>query len=143
MFTIEYVKDLQWSNTEHTVFSCVVKYQEFEEELPTGVDATDPYQHIQEIWARGIVGDYGQIAEYVPTPVIVPNAQDNKNMAVRLLKESDWTATESIADPAVSNPYLTNQSQFLAYRSALREIAVNPQEGFITFPTRPYEVWSS
>jgi hypothetical protein len=146
MFTIEYVKNLQWADAEHTMFSCIVKYEEFNEEMPAGINATDKYAHTQEIWTKGNAGEYGVIAEYVPEPIppiVPPSAQQNKDKAVRLLTESDWTATESIIDPAVSNPYLTNQSEFLSYRSALRDIAVNPAEGFIDFPTKPNEVWSS
>lgn len=68
MFTIEYVKDLKWDNAEHTSFSCVVKYEEFNEEHPSGISGTDPYAHIKEIWEKGNAGEYGQIAEYVPPP---------------------------------------------------------------------------
>ena len=68
MFTVEYVKDLQWIDAEHTLFSCVVKYAEFNEEHPSGINATDSYAHIQEIWAKGNAGEYGVIAEYVPPP---------------------------------------------------------------------------
>jgi len=71
MFTIEYVKDLAWDNVEHTSFSCVVKYEEFNEEHPSGINATDPYAHIKEIWTKGNAGEYGVIAEYVP-PVVIP-----------------------------------------------------------------------
>jgi hypothetical protein len=70
MFTVEYVKNLQWQDAEHTVFSCVVKYEEFNEEHPSGVNATDSYAHIKEIWAKGNAGEYGSIAEYVP--VVIP-----------------------------------------------------------------------
>jgi hypothetical protein len=66
MFTIQYVKDLQWDNAEHTSFSCIAKYEEFNEEHPTGVNANDMYAHIQEIWEKGNAGEYGPIAEYVP-----------------------------------------------------------------------------
>jgi hypothetical protein len=66
MFTIKYVKDLKWENAEHTLFSCIVKYKEFDEEHPSGINATDPYAHIHEIWTKGIAGEYGEIAEYVP-----------------------------------------------------------------------------
>jgi hypothetical protein len=66
MFTIEYVKNLEWCNAEHTMFSCFVKYKEFNEEHPSGINATDSYAHIQEIWAKGNAGEYGVIAEYVP-----------------------------------------------------------------------------
>ena len=65
MFTIQYVKDLKWGDVEHTNFSCVVKYAEFDEEHPSGINATDHYAHINEIWVKGIAGEYGVIAEYV------------------------------------------------------------------------------
>ena len=68
MLTIEYVKDLKWADVEHTVFSCVVKYEEFNEEHPSGINGTDKYAHIQEIWTKGNAGEYGVIAEYVPPP---------------------------------------------------------------------------
>jgi hypothetical protein len=71
MFTIEYVKNLQWDDAEHTMFSCIVKYEEFNEEMPAGINATDKYAHIQEIWTKGNAGEYGVIAEYV-TPEIPP-----------------------------------------------------------------------
>lgn len=72
MFTIEYVKDLKWCDAEHTFFECIVKYAEFNEEHPSGINATDSYSHIQEIWARANAGDYGVIAEYVPPPPVEP-----------------------------------------------------------------------
>jgi len=75
MFTIEYVKDLQWCDAEHTIFQCAVKYAEFNEEHPSGINATDPYPHIHEIWTRSIAGEYGEISEYVapvePEPEVV------------------------------------------------------------------------
>lgn len=77
MFTIQYVKDLEWDNAEHTSFSCVVKYAEFNEEHPSGINATDHYAHIQEIWAKGNAGEYGVIAEYVPIPTL-DNSPENQ-----------------------------------------------------------------
>jgi hypothetical protein len=74
MFTIQTVKNLQWEDAEHTLFSCMVKYAEFNEEHPTGVNAIDSYVHIQELWAKGTAGEYGVIAEYVP-PEIPPPPQ--------------------------------------------------------------------
>lgn len=65
MFTIEYVKDLQWMDAEHTFFQCTVKYAEFNEEHPSGINATDPYQHIHTIWIKANAGEYGPIADYV------------------------------------------------------------------------------
>lgn len=65
MFTVEYAKNLQWENAEHTAFSCIVKYEEFNVEVPTGINSIDQYAHIQEIWIKGNAGEYGDIAEYV------------------------------------------------------------------------------
>lgn len=80
MLTIEYVKDLKWCDAEHTFFECVVKYAEFNEEHPAGINATDRYAHIQEIWTKANAGEYGAIAEYVPPPPIV--AAENQPNAV-------------------------------------------------------------
>ena len=72
MFNIESVTDLQWCDAGHTFFSCNVKYAEFNEVHPTGVNAIDPYAHIQELWTKGNAGEYGVIAEYV-APAIDEN----------------------------------------------------------------------
>lgn len=144
MFTIEYVKNLEWQDAEHTVFSCVVKYEEFNEEHPSAINATDPYAHINEIWTKGNAGEYGVIAEYVaPTPAPTPTAEDNKALALLKLEKSAWAEDPAIADPAVSNPYLTNQAEFLAYRNLCRQVVANPVAGFDVCPIKPNEVWSS
>lgn len=69
--------------------------------------------------------------------------QYNKGYAENLLQQSDWTAIPSIADPAQSNPYLTNQNDFFEYRNQLRVIAINPPVVVDVWPTKPNEVWSS
>jgi hypothetical protein len=69
-------------------------------------------------------------------------AASNKQTAVDLLNQTDWTAIPDVADPLKSNPYLTNQAEFVAYRSQVRAIAVNPTFDAV-FPTEPTEVWSS
>jgi len=79
MFTVQYVKNLQWADAEHTMFTCVVKYEEFNEEHPSGINATDPYAHIKEIWVKGTAGEYGDIAEYVvPPSEIVITSETNQ-----------------------------------------------------------------
>jgi hypothetical protein len=77
-----------------------------------------------------------------PTPY-VPSADDNKATAVNLLQATDWTSIPDVADPALSDPHLTNQAEFFAYRSALRAIAVSPTEGNLDWPTKPKEQWSN
>jgi hypothetical protein len=67
----------------------------------------------------------------------------NKQQAMRLLASTDWTAFPSVGDPAQSDPYLVNQSAFVAYRSQVRAIAVTPPTTLVTeWPTLPTEQWS-
>lgn len=82
------------------------------------------------------------IAPAKPSPEEIQN--ENKSKATTLLSATDWTATVDISDPAYSNPYLMNQSEFLSYRSQVRQIAVNPPLTPVTnWPTKPTEQWSS
>ena len=67
----------------------------------------------------------------------------NSNEAQALLSATDWTAIVSVADPAVSNPYLTNQAEFLSYRSTVRNLGVNPPTTPAVFPTQPTPTWSN
>lgn len=69
-------------------------------------------------------------------------AQVNKQQAVSLLQQTDWSSIADVADSEKSNPYLINQAEFIAYRSQLRQIAVYPTWDAV-FPKEPVEVWSS
>ena len=64
-----------------------------------------------------------------------------KAQATRLLYETDWTTIADVGDPAKSNPYLVNVSEFVTYRSALRQLAVYPVVDPV-WPTKPTEQWS-
>jgi len=69
-------------------------------------------------------------------------ADQNAAQAKQILTNTDWTSIADVADPAKSNPYLTNQAEFIAYRSTIRNIAVNPTWDAV-FPTAPTEIWST
>lgn len=77
-----------------------------------------------------------------PLPPEPPTAEQNKQIAIAKLSATDWSATVDIADPKYSNPYLTNQNEFLSYRSSIRQIAVNPIAGDIDWAIEPTAVWS-
>lgn len=79
----------------------------------------------------------------VDNELVLPWAEINKNTATTLLQETDWTATVDITNPQYSDPYLTNQTEFLAYRSTVRQIAVNPPTTEATFPEQPIAIWSN
>jgi hypothetical protein len=66
LFHPEYVKNCFWENAEQTLFSCIVKYEEFSEEVPAGISSSDQYDHIKLIWNNAIAGMYGPIAPYIP-----------------------------------------------------------------------------
>lgn len=75
LFHPEYVKNCYWENSEQTLFSCTVKYEEFPEEMPAGITLADPYEHIKLIWNNAMTGMYGPIAPYVePTPDPIPES---------------------------------------------------------------------
>ena len=76
-------------------------------------------------------------------PPHVPTANDNQLAANWYLKSTDWTQLPSVSDPALSNPYLANKNAFDIYRNAVRQYALNPVAGNITWPTKPEEVWTT
>lgn len=79
-----------------------------------------------------------------PPPSPVEIQEQNKTEAVNRLQLTDWVATVDINDPQYSNPYLANQDAFLAYRSQVRAIAVNPPTTVVDpWPVEPTTVWKS
>jgi hypothetical protein len=71
-----------------------------------------------------------------------PSAEDNKNTAIGLLQETDWATIPDVADPTISNPYLTNQQAYFDYRNIVRAYTINPVAGNINWPTQPTPIWS-
>jgi hypothetical protein len=78
-----------------------------------------------------------------PVPPSPPTAESNKQYASNLLQQTDWTTIPDVSDPTKSNPYLSNVNDFVTYRNAVRQYAVNPVAGDITWPTAPQEVWTN
>lgn len=76
------------------------------------------------------------------TPAPVPTAIENESAAKQILTDTDWTQLPSVSDPAQSTPYLTNADEFAAYRSQIRDIAINPVAGNIDWPVQPTPAWS-
>ena len=65
-----------------------------------------------------------------------------KAQATSILQTTDWTSIADVGNPDMANPYLVNQTAFIAYRSQVRAYAVNPVENPV-WPTQPTEQWSS
>lgn len=144
MFTLQYAKDPKWNNDSgHEIF-VIVKWEEFAEEMPfTATNYEWDTPHGKDVFIRAVAGEFGEIAPYVPFTPPPPTAEQNKQTAISKLQATDWAATIDIANPQYSNPYLTNQDAFLAYRSQVREYAVNPVPGNIVWPVEPNAEWTS
>jgi hypothetical protein len=78
-----------------------------------------------------------------PVPPQPPTAEQNKATAVGKLQVTDWATIPDVADPAKSNPYLSNSQDFITYRNAVRQYAVYPVAGDINWPAIPQEVWTT
>lgn len=143
MITIEWVKNPVYTDNTGQVINLFVKFVEFNDPVQFAATSYDSEDYGRQLYANAVAGQYGPIAPYVPPAPIPPTAEQNKNKAVNLLSETDWTASEDVGNPQVANPYLVNQAEFLSYRSAVRAIAVNPVAGDIQWPTKPTEQWSS
>jgi len=78
-----------------------------------------------------------------PVPPSPPTAEQNKNTAVGKLQATDWTTIPDVGDPTKSNPYLSNVQDFVVYRNAVRQYAINPVAGDINWPVLPQEVWTT
>lgn len=136
------VKNPFWANAQQTEIDCEVNFDDLPEEfVPFTANPNDTSNpSSKQIYDQCVAGDYGVVGAFVP---YVPTAEDNKQKASQLLYETDWTTIPDVADPELSNPYLTNQAEFFAYRSQLRQIVVHPTAGNINFPVMPKAIWSS
>jgi len=77
---------------------------------------------------------------YVPPAI---TAETNKQTATSLLQATDWTTIADVGNPAMSNPYLANQAEFIAYRNSVRQYAIYPVAGNIDWPIVPQEDWQT
>ena len=62
---------------------------------------------------------------------------------MKLLQDTDWTTAPDVIDPTKANPYLANSDDFIAYRNAVRQYAINPISGNIDWPELPAENWQT
>jgi hypothetical protein len=100
-----------------------------------------PPEYIQSDTAQ--IGDTYVDGQFIPYVAPDPTAEENKQRAVILLQETDWTSVPDVGNSAMSNPYLINQAEFIAWRSGVRTIAVKPVAGRGIFTAKPQEQWSS
>jgi hypothetical protein len=98
----------------------------------------------QVVSIRGDVAydvDNNEVAYDLSAATAQAKKDDCKAKAKVLLSQTDWAVLPDVSDPLKSNPYLTNVNEFLAYRNAIRAIAVTPTAGWLTWPDIPKAVW--
>ena len=113
----------------------------------------DPYTIFNPGYAAGFIEAPDEVTfgwslvggNWEPPPGPTPEEiqATNKQVATQLLSGTDWTTIPDVANPSASNPYLMNQGAFIAWRSQVRAIAVNPPTTPAVFPTQPTEQWSN
>jgi len=124
--------------TGYRVAQVVDQYQTFEVAQPLfWVECADDVVQDQ-FWYN----PQTQTIEPNPPPP-PPSAEDNKKTAIGLLSATDWATIFDVADPAISNPYLTNQQAYFDYRNIVRGYTINPVAGDINWPVQPEPIWSN
>lgn len=121
------VHALQWQDTAGWI--------EFKDPIPN--------QPITELPAWAICCITKWTEADTPVPPTPPTAAQNKTIAVNKLKATDWTTIPDVGDPTKSNPYLSNVQDFVTYRNAVRQYAINPVAGNINWPVLPQEIWTT
>lgn len=137
------VKSPQWANVQKTAIDCVVEFEGLGI-VPFTANPNDITEHGPAIFSACLNGDFGPIADYVgPTEPELPEISSdmNRKLAEQKLMETDWVNQPDVYDPAMA-PHLTNRDAFLAYRSQLRMIAINPAPGKINWPKEPQAMWA-
>jgi hypothetical protein len=62
MFTLEYAKTPQWASDDGQAISVIVKWVEFDEEMPFCATSYDIYDHGKDLFNRAKAGEFGEIA---------------------------------------------------------------------------------
>lgn len=121
------VHALQWQDTAGWI--------EFNEPIPN--------EEITELptWATCCMTKWTEAN--TPVPPTPPTAERNKFTAISKLQKTDWTTIPDVGDPTKSNPYLSNVQDFVVYRNAVRQYAINPVAGDINWSALPQEVWTT
>jgi hypothetical protein len=76
MLTIENIRNPVFCNDERTAIDCLIKFEEFSEELPFNATSYDSMEHGRQAYQRIMAGEFGEIGEfveYLPIPVAANN----------------------------------------------------------------------
>jgi len=65
MFTLQYAKNPIWANETGQVILLIVKWNEFNEEMPFAACSYDTEPHGVDLYNRAKAGEFGTVAAYV------------------------------------------------------------------------------
>lgn len=97
-----------------------------------GYICPDPFDYSTIEFIIGVKPNQSEIDQYVTEYKIYQCKQESK----KRIAEFDWINDNE------TTPVLLNKEDFYAYRSALRELILNPVENPV-FPPIPEEVWDA
>ena len=83
MLTFESAHSPAYAAEDGSCISLMVKFAEFNEELPFGATNHDPHEHGRNIYERAVAGEFGEIAPFVGTPSAgenQPSTQGSQNL---------------------------------------------------------------
>jgi hypothetical protein len=72
MLTLQYAKDPVYGDSTGNCIVLIVKWEEFNEEMPFGATTYDPEQYGVDLYNRAKAGEFGAIAPYVAPPEPIP-----------------------------------------------------------------------
>jgi hypothetical protein len=73
MLTLQYAKNPIWNDAQGTSIFLIVKWEEFNEEMPFGATSFDPEPWGVDLYNRAKAGEFGVVAPYVaPEPINIP-----------------------------------------------------------------------
>ena len=74
MLTIVSASSPAYSDPDHQHISLMVKFEEFEQELPFNATPHDPMPYGVELFNRALAGEFGPVADFVaPELAVQPN----------------------------------------------------------------------
>jgi len=83
MLTFESAHSPAYAAEDGSCISLMVKFAEFNEELPFGATNHDPHEHGRNIYERAVAGEFGEIAPFVASTVAgqnQPSTQGSQNL---------------------------------------------------------------
>jgi len=128
---LEYAKQPQWCDAEHTGINVLIRWDGWDAELPFTATKDDPEAHGQQIYQNILAGVYGEIAEFVPPPAPTKEELASAIRQERDLKlaQTDWTQAGDVPQAI--------KTKWSAYRQALRDVPLQPEFPFaVVWPTK-------